>query len=857
MINLNSFLILTVTLLSPALALPKNVLEEQQAKDDLAKRAVYTNITSGTLDIPISFDVSTIDVPSISIPSFLTSSFLFDDPAVTTSQESTNANVETVSTNSDDTTQVADATDSLLTTEVAVTLSSSEDESPASTPTQVAPTGGSETSTTTSPAPVFTFTFEPPTYTTSYGDESSLSSSTQTEDTSTTSSSVPIFTWPFEPPSNSDSETGDATSSSTPSPAESSGESTGFIRPSIITSSDLTFPVSPSDLPTGGSVVSSDETSYSTPSPDESPVESSDAPTLVLPPVTSSSEPPVITVTVPPNETSDVSSDETSYSTPSPDEPPAESTFVTQSSPLVVTSSETPVVTISEPTTITPSEVPPTLSTESSVETPGVVSSIPPIESSIPPAEPTTVTSSEPAIVPPIVETTVSSSIESVESTVISEAPSPVTTSAETPSELPSTEDTSVEVPPTSVVSSPRETFTSSDTATPTISPLPYLTPSVSSQETSETIETSTTLEVPSPATPTQQASSSTVTTPIVGTDSVVGTAPSQVPYPAVGSTSTTRTQTWIPTSLIIATSTQPSGTARSTQTASGSRDEPTSTLPKAISLNPTGEPEEGYELITVGFKEPLNYAFVVGNSMSPVQIFEYLPGVLCYPYESELDASKITVLQLVPYTSPDVSYIITVAEVYFKSSLIGDLQSEIHDTSSSLYSNPDPSERALANLIDPRVPITGLNLGSTSSQTSGNGSGNSDNSSNSDGDGLDSTESQGSSNTGKVAGIAVGSVMGFTLYLGSIALFYRYRKNKSKLASDEAAVGSSESPETTQISNVSYSSPGAIVVGSTNSHIGSNSSPEVTSSTIRGDSTHSNLPKISGPVSTYNSLGW
>lgn len=342
-----------------------------------------------------------------------------------------------------------------------------------------------------------------------------------------------------------------------------------------------------------------------------------------------------------------------------------------------------------------------------------------------------------------------------------------------------------------------------------------------------------------------------------MGTDSVVGTAPSQVPYPAVGSTSTTRTQTWIPTSLIIATSTQPSGTARSTQTASGSRDEPTSTLPKAISLNPTGEPEEGYELITVGFKEPLNYAFVVGNSMSPVQIFEYLPGVLCYPYESELDASKITVLQVVPYTSPDVSYIITVAEVYFKSSLIGDLQSEIHDTSSSLYSNPDPSERALANLIDPRVPITGLNLGSTSSQTSGNGSGNSDNSSNSDGDGLDSTESQGSSNTGKVAGIAVGSVMGFTLYLGSIALFYRYRKNKSKLASDEAAVGSSESPETTQISNVSYSSPGAIVVGSTNSHIGSNSSPEVTSSTIRGDSTHSNLPKISGPVSTYNSLGW
>lgn len=62
--------------------------------------------------------------------------------------------------------------------------------------------------------------------------------------------------------------------------------------------------------------------------------------------------------------------------------------------------------------------------------------------------------------------------------------------------------------------------------------------------------------------------------------------------------------------------------------------------LPRAIAPELTSTPGENYGVVTVGFKSALNYPFVVNNTITSAQIFEYLPGVLTYPFD---DAKNLT----------------------------------------------------------------------------------------------------------------------------------------------------------------------------------------------------------------------
>ncbi|GMM29715.1 Msb2 protein [Martiniozyma asiatica (nom. inval.)] len=171
-------------------------------------------------------------------------------------------------------------------------------------------------------------------------------------------------------------------------------------------------------------------------------------------------------------------------------------------------------------------------------------------------------------------------------------------------------------------------------------------------------------------------------------------------------------TTAWLPTA-IIAESLQ--STSLKTGTVTGTTTT-TLNIPKVIMPASTSKSvgaakstaTADLELITIGFNKGLNYEFVLNNSLSSAQIFEFLPGVVSFPFE-DIDASDIQVEKLVPFSSSDVSYLITVAELYFNKDYIPILQSYIYNSSSVLYQNSDSTENALSGLIDPRVPLKGL----------------------------------------------------------------------------------------------------------------------------------------------------
>lgn len=264
--------------------------------------------------------------------------------------------------------------------------------------------------------------------------------------------------------------------------------------------------------------------------------------------------------------------------------------------------------------------------------------------------------------------------------------------------------------------------------------------------------------------------------------------------------------------------------------------------------------PSDDYQLITVGFKEQWSYQFVVQNGLAPAQIFDYLPKTVSYPFgDADLNMSDIFVRQLVPFTSTDVDYLITVAEIYFPKQHINDLQNAIRQSSSSFYANPDSTLSSVAQMVDSRIPLTGL-LSESDSQTGtqsatgtattgesgngaeSNGSGNSDNSNNNSGsmDAASNASSLTVKSRGKIAGITVGSVAGVALYLMGLALFYKSRKKKAM-----SAMGSPSIPH-------SYagvpSAGGAIHLSSSESSLNLN---------------NANHPAISQPVNQSNSLGW
>lgn len=185
----------------------------------------------------------------------------------------------------------------------------------------------------------------------------------------------------------------------------------------------------------------------------------------------------------------------------------------------------------------------------------------------------------------------------------------------------------------------------------------------------------------------------------------------------ATGKQSTT--SNWVPSSIEFETSTagDPTGSASSSPSASSSS---SPQLPNAIAPSTQVPISENYTVITIGFKSGLNYPFVVQHSLASAQIFQYLPKALTYPIS---DDSDVQVKQLVPFQSPSLNYIVTIAEVYYPKDWVSALNQSLQTTYSKFYFNPNPTENSLAQLIDVNIPLIGLESSSTSSSLSSSSS--------------------------------------------------------------------------------------------------------------------------------------
>lgn len=318
-------------------------------------------------------------------------------------------------------------------------------------------------------------------------------------------------------------------------------------------------------------------------------------------------------------------------------------------------------------------------------------------------------------------------------------------------------------------------------------------------------VQTSTATPGSSPTTDVAQL------TGLVETIPVSNTVPPQSNTDNVGGTRTTSTKNWLPTDIIVESDTSAILTASNTAATQ------TSGLPRAITPASTSSPGEDFTVVTIGFKEALNYPFVVEHSLSSAQIFDYLPQVLTFPFTKASTYENVTVKRLVPYTATGINYVITVAEVYFPSNAVDALQQLVELSESKLYRNPDSTEQKLASLIDNRIPLIDLDTtrGTTSSSSLNNGS-------------MDTSNSP-IEKKGTVAGVATGAAVGTVLYMGVMVLLFRKYKQKKSI----------ELPPSDSESNLGRESR----------------TPSAMSLPSSGDG--SGRPQISEPVNAFNSLGW
>lgn len=673
--------------------------------------------------------------------------------------------------------------------------------------------------------------------------------------------------------------------SSSASPSEDSNTPDVSITPSLSDSADESQSTETPIAEFPGAIINTPEslelpnteTSTETEVTPEEPVSESFGPILPVPTTTSVSSTGNTIPTVIPNTTQELPDAKKST-----DEPINPTTTETEDAPLEIPTtvkSENPIpLTTDEPVPEQPiatsyeetPEEPPIVATstgETPEEAPIIATSTAelPAETTLNTVTPTPTTTVTP--VEGITDTTPS------RSAAVEPAPTPLTTEFETPNLLdPVTNDNPViepstiseVVPPASVVEPSIQTDITKSTPTETPTPLETSTQQVvAPTEESTSVQTDTTRTV-EPSQETSQVTQSNlvsqsdtltkVSEPNSALDSITETTtdnvstPTEVPESVVtasietqappivipvssdtpqNSPATSTTKDWLPSQIIQQTS-EVSAITQATEAPTQ-----TSGLPRAITPATTRTPEDDHELITIGFKSELNYRFVVDHALSSAQIFQYLTPALLYPFGNAEEYENVFVKRLVPYTADGIDYAITVAEVYFPRDSINAIAQFIITPESLLYRNPDPTQKTLANLIDSRIPLKGLDTGANSgsrygaSNTIQNGS-------------LDSSSGSAVNNGGQIAGIAVGSAAACGIYMSLMLLLfkrYKQKKNGLMLPDSESDIGS-------EADNDRSSSFSALFNRSSGSGSGSG--------TASGE-----RPKISTPVNASNSLGW
>jgi len=216
----------------------------------------------------------------------------------------------------------------------------------------------------------------------------------------------------------------------------------------------------------------------------------------------------------------------------------------------------------------------------------------------------------------------------------------------------------------------------------------------------------------------TQATSTGALTTPTLSVQFGNGTAGTDDTIPTATTVTSSTSSGWLPTALVIA-STSPS-TSSALVTATDPAPSATSTVapstPKIITpADGIPDTPANSTLVRIGFLEPLNYPFVVQHSVTVAQIFEVLP--IANSYALQIPTSDVTVQSLQPYSTSQ--YTATVALLWIPSDQVDSLQVQILATNSLLYSQTDPTAQQLVVLIDPTIPL----LADTTSSSAGGSS--------------------------------------------------------------------------------------------------------------------------------------
>lgn len=384
-------------------------------------------------------------------------------------------------------------------------------------------------------------------------------------------------------------------------------------------------------------------------------------------------------------------------------------------------------------------------------------------------------------------------------------------------------------------------------TTTPTSTPLPtstntgVITLSASSNATKPATTSVGSISTPVGSTPVETTTVATRTettplltpTPISTQTGVMGSATT-----ATG----TSTSDWLPTTMILESTglsiTAPTMTKTTTTTTSLHAN-----IPKVIVPFDDGKPApKDSTLVQIGFKFPLNYDFVSGNSVAAAQIFHLLPKALVDA--SSLDAEKVRMAKLVPFdTRNTAGYITTLAKLHYPQNLVDDLKASISAPNSKLYNNPSELVNNLTALINPTIAILGNN-DDEGAKTGGSGSNNND----AFGPGSPQS-SQSSRQRATTAGIVMGAVGIGAMY--GAAMFIVARRYKRKRQNHRRSRSLSSVDRSDEIQYADNGSPafsdGALLRPKRGTHGGR--SQNSISSALSAN--------ISAPVATENSLSW
>lgn len=195
----------------------------------------------------------------------------------------------------------------------------------------------------------------------------------------------------------------------------------------------------------------------------------------------------------------------------------------------------------------------------------------------------------------------------------------------------------------------------------------------------------------------------------------------------------------------------------------SGQLATPSQGLPRVILPNGSGNSSTEGRLIQLGFLFPLNYVFVSQHLQAAAQIFEVLPAALAH---GTVQRSTIEVARLVPYdTQATAGYIATVAKLYYPNASVDQLQRDVLDPKSDIYTRGEDMQKNLTALIDPTIKVTDDNGGMDCAAQPCNAS--------------PDTSGSGSS---KQTGITAGAVVGGAAVCGVLGLgvFQLYRRRGS-----------------------------------------------------------------------------